>query len=156
MMLFPSLCCASDVYRLCLVLIYGASFEFVCAARGECPLPACGDGNHEQAANELFLQDADCERHQHAWRVLCAPSCGRARLPPIGVMSVYFGWCSVCSTASIVWFSVANNRWYSVVCRISHSSLQHRSLLHGIFMMSSGSSGISSEASSTKSINDTL
>ncbi|AQK47180.1 Auxin response factor 8 [Zea mays] len=40
--------------------------------------------------------------------------------------------------------------WYSVVCRISHSSLQHRSLLHGIFMMSSGSSGISSEASQPK------
>jgi hypothetical protein len=72
------------------------------------------------------------------------------------VMSVYFGWCSFCSPAWIVLFAVANNRWYSVVCRISHSSLQHRSLLHGIFMTSSGSSGISSEASSTKFINVTF
>jgi hypothetical protein len=122
----------------------------LCAARAERRVPACRDGNHEQAADELLLQDADCERHQHARRVLCAPSCGRARLPPAGVMSVYFGWCSIRSAAWIVWFAVANNRWYSVVCRISHSSLQHRSLLHGIFMMLSGSSGISSEASSTK------
>ena len=136
------LCCVSAV--------------FVCAARAERRVPACGDGNHEQAADELFLQDADCERHEHAWRLLGAPSCCRARLPPSGVMSVYFGWCSFCSPAWIVLFAVANNRWYSVVCRISHSSLQHRSLLHGIFMMSSGSSGISSEASSTKFINVTL
>jgi hypothetical protein len=144
------LCCVGSA-------AFPSPWPSVCAARAERPVPACGDGNHEQAADELLLQDADCERHQHARRVLCAPSRGRACLPPTGVMSVYFGWRFFCSAACwVVWFAVANNRWYSVVCRISHSSLQHRSLLHGIFMMSSGSSGISSEASSTKSITDTL
>lgn len=132
-----------------------APYGFTClcssrAARAERCVPPGGDGDHEQAAYELLLQDAHGERHQHAWRVLCAPPCCGARLPPSGVMSVYFAVVLLCLVAWIVGFAVANNRWYSVVCRISHSSPQHRSLLRGIFMMWSGSSGISSEASSEK------
>ena len=84
-----SRCCASDDCGLCWVLM--VSVVLICAARAERCIPAGGDGDHEQAAYELLLQDADGQRHQHAWRVLCAPSCSGARLPPSGVMSVYFG-----------------------------------------------------------------
>jgi hypothetical protein len=66
------------------VLTYG--FGRCCAARAERCVPARGDGGHEQAANQLLLQDADGQRHQHARRVLRAPSCRRARLPTSGVI----------------------------------------------------------------------
>ena len=69
---------------------YGFDFS-ISAARAERCVLARGDGDHEQAASELLLQDADGKRHQHAWRVLCAPSCCGARLPPSGVMSVIWG-----------------------------------------------------------------
>jgi hypothetical protein len=66
---------------------HGGSYGFgCCAARAERCVPARGDGDHEQAANELLLQDADGQRHQHARRVLCAPPCRRARLPTSGVI----------------------------------------------------------------------
>lgn len=48
---------------------------FIRAAGAERCVPSRGDGDNEQAADELLLQDIDGERHQHARGVLRAPPC---------------------------------------------------------------------------------
>jgi hypothetical protein len=65
---------------------YGCVSVCCCAARAERRLPARGDGHHEQAADQLLLQDADGQRHQHARRLLRAPPFRGARPPASGVV----------------------------------------------------------------------
>jgi hypothetical protein len=68
------------------VLTVPIAYLICCAARAERRLPARGDGHHEQAADELLLQDADGQRHQHARRLLRAPPFRGARPPASGVV----------------------------------------------------------------------